>query len=123
MSKCKDGTDLLCRAVYRREARPSDYLGGSDARMLVDAAKEIHAQRRRLELRQKEVELLLKWAKEQESEVLGPRSEAEDLHRVLQDLCVLALQDHRYQRGDDVWRVLVDEGLALTIHRPRRKEG
>jgi len=33
-----DGTDQLCRALYHREARPKDYLGGGDAQMLKDAA-------------------------------------------------------------------------------------
>lgn len=37
-SKGEDGTDKLCRAVYGREATPRDYLGGSEARMLHDAA-------------------------------------------------------------------------------------
>lgn len=33
-----DGTERLCRALYGRKARARDYLGGSDARMLHDAA-------------------------------------------------------------------------------------
>lgn len=34
----RDGTERLCHALYGRPARPRDYLGGSDARMLHDAA-------------------------------------------------------------------------------------
>ncbi|NIO74642.1 MAG: hypothetical protein GTN69_01845 [Armatimonadetes bacterium] len=44
-SECSDmsgnGTDRLCRALYGREARPRDYLGGSSAWMLHDAATRI----------------------------------------------------------------------------------
>jgi len=36
-----DGIDRLCWAVYKRAAKPSDYLGGSEAKMLHDAAKKI----------------------------------------------------------------------------------
>ena len=36
-----DGTDQLCKILYGREARPADYLGGSDAQMLKDAVAEI----------------------------------------------------------------------------------
>lgn len=36
---------MLCRAVYRRPATPADYLGGSEAAMLFDAAKEIRVLR------------------------------------------------------------------------------
>jgi hypothetical protein len=36
-----DGTELLCRAVYGRKAKTQDYLGGSEARMLHDAANMI----------------------------------------------------------------------------------
>lgn len=36
-----DGTDRLCRALYGREARPEDYMGGSNAKMLHDAADAI----------------------------------------------------------------------------------
>jgi hypothetical protein len=38
-----DGTGRLCRALYRRTASAKDYLGGSDARMLHDAADAILA--------------------------------------------------------------------------------
>ena len=38
-----DGTDRLCRALYGRDAKPRDYLGGSEARMLYDAAERIEA--------------------------------------------------------------------------------
>ncbi len=37
----QDGTDKLCQAVYGRAAKASDYLGGSEARMLHDAADKI----------------------------------------------------------------------------------
>ena len=33
-----DGTERLCQALYGRKAKPADYLGGSDAKMLHDAA-------------------------------------------------------------------------------------
>lgn len=36
-----DGTARLCRTLYRRKEEPRDYIGGSDARMLHDAADEI----------------------------------------------------------------------------------
>ena len=36
-----DGTDRLCRVLYGRGARPQDYLGGLDARMLHDAADRL----------------------------------------------------------------------------------
>lgn len=36
-----DGTERLCRAVYGRKAAARDYLGGSDAKMLHDAADRI----------------------------------------------------------------------------------
>jgi hypothetical protein len=36
-----DGTARLCRALYGRKERPADYLMGSDARMLHDAADTI----------------------------------------------------------------------------------
>jgi len=32
-----DGIDRLCKALYGRDPRPSDYLGGSNAKMLHDA--------------------------------------------------------------------------------------
>jgi hypothetical protein len=38
-----DGTERLCRALYGRKAKASDYLGGSQARMLHDAADRIEA--------------------------------------------------------------------------------
>lgn len=37
------GTDKLCMALYGRPAQPRDYLGGSDAKMLHDAAEVIAA--------------------------------------------------------------------------------
>ncbi len=37
----RDGTDRLCLALYGRKARARDYLGGSDARMLHDAADRL----------------------------------------------------------------------------------
>lgn len=37
-----DGTERLCLATYGRGARARDYIGGSEARMLHDAATEIH---------------------------------------------------------------------------------
>lgn len=43
-----DGVDALCRAVYRRDPRPGDYLGGSQARMLYDAANALAAAEREL---------------------------------------------------------------------------
>ena len=36
-----DGTDRLCRALYGRNATPKDYLGGSQAKMLHDAADRL----------------------------------------------------------------------------------
>lgn len=39
--RTKDGTRRLCNAVYGRDERARDYLGGADARMLHDAATEI----------------------------------------------------------------------------------
>jgi len=38
-----DGTGRLCLALYGRQARPRDYLGGSEARMLHDAADKLEA--------------------------------------------------------------------------------
>jgi len=38
-----DGTARLCQALYGRPAQPRDYLGGSDARMLHEAADKIAA--------------------------------------------------------------------------------
>ena len=35
------GTAKLCKVLYGRPPRPRDYLGGSDSRMLSDAADEI----------------------------------------------------------------------------------
>jgi hypothetical protein len=42
-----DGTDLLCFALYGRRAEPTDWIGGSEAKMLRDAAKEIAVLRSR----------------------------------------------------------------------------
>lgn len=39
-----DCTDQLCRTLYGRGARPADYLGGSNATMLHDAAVRIETQ-------------------------------------------------------------------------------
>ena len=36
-----DGTESLCYAVYDRQPEVSDYLGGSKAKMLYDAATMI----------------------------------------------------------------------------------
>jgi hypothetical protein len=36
-----DGTDRLCMALYGRLSEAEDYLGGSDAKMLHDAADRI----------------------------------------------------------------------------------
>jgi len=44
----EDGTDRLCRALYGRQPVPKDYLGGSNARMLHEAAN--HITRQQLEL-------------------------------------------------------------------------
>lgn len=41
-----DGTNTLCLAVYGRKAKPKDYIGGSEANMLYDAAKLIHKLKR-----------------------------------------------------------------------------
>lgn len=43
-----DGTDRLCQALYFKSSCPSHYLGGSEARMLYDAATEIERLRDRL---------------------------------------------------------------------------
>lgn len=40
-----DGIDELCRALYGRAAKPKDYLGSSEAKMLYDAAKVVVAAR------------------------------------------------------------------------------
>jgi len=40
-----DGTDSLCLALYGRVAEPKDYLGGSTAKMLYDAAAVVTAAR------------------------------------------------------------------------------
>lgn len=40
-SKDGDGVDLLCKALYGRPGQVPDWLGGSEARMLYDAVKEI----------------------------------------------------------------------------------
>lgn len=40
-SKDGDGTDLLCKALYGRPGKVADWLGGSEAKMLHDAAKEV----------------------------------------------------------------------------------
>jgi len=37
----EDGTDRLCHLLYGRSPEPSDYIGGSNARMLHDAVQEI----------------------------------------------------------------------------------
>lgn len=39
--KYYDGTDRLCHAVYGRDAEARDYIGGSNAQMLYDAANLI----------------------------------------------------------------------------------
>ena len=39
-----DGTDALCMALYGREPKMADMLGGSKAKMLYDAAERISAQ-------------------------------------------------------------------------------
>lgn len=39
--RAPDGTDRLCLALYGRKAKPRDYLGGSNARMLHDAADRL----------------------------------------------------------------------------------
>ena len=41
-SKEGDGADRLCKALYGRKPKAKDYLGGSDAVMLYDAASKIH---------------------------------------------------------------------------------
>jgi hypothetical protein len=51
----KDGTDVLCEAVYQRPAEPRDYLGGSQANMLHDAAKELQRLRKELDNEKAEV--------------------------------------------------------------------
>jgi hypothetical protein len=42
----EDGTGQLCMALYGRKAEPRDYLGGSESRMLQDAARVIEALRK-----------------------------------------------------------------------------
>jgi hypothetical protein len=42
----EDGTGQLCHALYGRKAEPRDYLGGSESRMLQDAARVIEASRK-----------------------------------------------------------------------------
>lgn len=36
-----DGTERLCRALYGREPQPRDYVGGSNAPMMHDAADRV----------------------------------------------------------------------------------
>jgi len=38
-----DGTEKLCQAIYDRNAKASDYVGGSEAKMLYDGANKIEA--------------------------------------------------------------------------------
>ncbi len=42
-----DATDALCTTMYGRRAKPGDYLGGSQAEMLWDAARRIARAKRR----------------------------------------------------------------------------
>lgn len=59
-SKDGDGTDLLCKALYGRPGKVADWLGGSEARMLHDAAKEVdrlRAENERLRERSEEAAL------------------------------------------------------------------
>lgn len=42
----EDGTDRLCHLLYSRNPEPSDYLGGSSAQMLQDAADEVEQLRK-----------------------------------------------------------------------------
>jgi len=44
-----DGTEKLCNALYARKSTASDYLGGSDSRILHQAANTISALREKLE--------------------------------------------------------------------------
>jgi hypothetical protein len=46
LSNPGDGTGRLCRALYGRKAEPKDYLGGSEATMLHDAATALEASRK-----------------------------------------------------------------------------
>lgn len=45
-----DGTERLCRLLYGRNEQPKDYLGGSNAKMLHDAADRIEWIARALEM-------------------------------------------------------------------------
>lgn len=53
-----DGTERLCRALYDGPANPKAYLGGSDARMLHDAADTIARLTRERDEARAEVERL-----------------------------------------------------------------
>ena len=44
-----DGTDRLCQVVYGRSPKAEDYLGGSNAKMLHDAADKIEELKKQIE--------------------------------------------------------------------------
>ncbi len=44
----KDGTDQLCEALYNRKATAKDWVGGSESKMLYDAAATIRDMTTRL---------------------------------------------------------------------------
>ncbi len=49
MNPTPDNLTRLCRALYDREPESADYLGGSDAKMLGDAADTLERFRKALE--------------------------------------------------------------------------
>ncbi len=53
-----DGTDALCLALYGRKAGPKDWLGGSQAKMLHDAAARIDRLQTRITEQQATIERL-----------------------------------------------------------------
>jgi len=53
-----DGTETLCRAVYKRKAAAKDYVGGADANMLYDAATAINQFRGALAASEERVRVL-----------------------------------------------------------------
>lgn len=49
MSSDRDNLDKLAKVLHDREAVPKDYLGGSDARILGEAADEIERQAKEID--------------------------------------------------------------------------
>lgn len=116
-----DGTDRLCRAIYGREPRPADYIGGADAKMLHDAATKIDALERRVEVLRAERDALLA-VKEAASKLYGAALSHDEVRLLLVGFAGTNMPNNLHERCDRIQDARNDVVIAMNAYE-RVKEG